>query len=280
MKKLLYLILVLLLISTVCFAAFGCKAKIKSEESYRLYTYDTRLDKFVTMGASLKFGKDFSTFEYTFGEGDLTIFGKVEKTKEPDSYVISCGEEAIALVTERYRQSMVDNGASQAQLDNFDVIASTLTPRAQFFSYGGKLFKGDSVEMFRCPDKDPDAFEGLYHMDSGTDIVRLRGGFVYGEDEDGEYTVKNGRYTVSRDILTIVSLDENGKDRYQNGILMRKRYFMAKITIPTTDTLVGTSFEEQLKSSAFASAINADISEYSGKTIAVLCESFYTNNLK
>ena len=74
-------------------------------------------------------------------------------------------------------------------------------------------------------------------------------------------------------------LDENGKDKYQNGILMRKRYLMAKVTIPTKDTLLDKDFEEQMKSSAFASKINADISAYAGKTIAVLCDSFYSNDM-
>ena len=279
MKKVVCIVLIFVFIFAVCALSFGCKGKIKSGEDYRLYQYDARTDKFIQMGATLKFSKNFSTFEYTFGEGDLTIYGGVEQTKNPDTYVISCGEEAVALVTQRYRQSMVDNGATQSQLDAFDAVSATMTPKSQYFYYAGKMFTGDAVEMFRCAEANSDAFEGLYRMDSSTDIVRVRGGFIYKADDKGEYTEKTGRYTISRDIMTVVSLDENGKDRYQNGVLMRKRYFMAKITLPSDGTLLGTSMEEQMKSSAFVSKINTDISDYSGKTIAVLCDSFLSNGL-
>ena len=279
MKRFVCFLLIFALIFATAVAAFGCKKKIKAGDAYHFYTYDTKTDRFVKMGASLTFGKKLSTFEYTFGDGDLTINGEVEHTAKPDSYVITCSEEVISLVTERYRKSMVANGATQEQLDFFDVIAKTLTPRAQYFAYDGKLFTSDSVELFRCGDENPDSFEGLYRTDSNSDLIRLRGGFTYGADDNGEYTYKNGRYTVSRGILTIISLDENGKDRYQNGVLMRKRYLMAKITIPTDAELIDTSLEEQLESSAFVSKITANISEYSGKTIAVLCESFYSTDM-
>ena len=280
MKKVICIVLIFVLIFAVCAVSFGCKGKIKAGDDYRLYQYDARTDKFVRMGATLKFGKGFSTFEYTFGDGDLTIYGGVEQTKDPDTFIISCGEEAVALVTERYRQSMVEGGATQNQLDAFDAISATLTPKSQYFYYDGRLFTGDAVEMFRVAEDNSDAFEGLYRMDSSSDIVRVRGGFIYAEDDNGEYAKKTGRYTISRGMMTIVSLDDEGKDRYQNGVLMRKRYFMAKITLPSDGTLLGTTMEEQMKSSAFVSKINTDISDYSGKTIAVLCDSFLSNGLK
>ena len=280
MKKLLSFVLIIVLLLTVSLAAVGCKAKIKSGKEYHLYTYDARTDRFVTMGASLTFGKGLTTFEYTFGEGDLTIHGGVEHSEDPDSYVISCSEEVISLVTQRYRQSMVDGGADQSQIDLFDAIAASITPQTQYFAYDGKLFTADAVELFRVADQDSDAFEGVYRTDSSDDMVRLRGGLMYSKDDDGEYTVKSGRYSVSRGILTIISTDENGKDRYQSGVLMRKRYLMAKITIPAEGELLGTSMDEQVKNAAFVSKINADISDYSGKTIAVLCDSFLSADMK
>lgn len=279
MKRLFCCLLIIVLVLTLSLAA-GCKPKIKAGKDYHLYTYDAKSDRFVKMGASLSFGKDLSTFEYTFSEGDLTIYGGVEHTEKPDSYTISCSEEIISLVTERYRKSLVDGGAEQSKIDLFDAIAATITPRTQYFAYDGKLFTGSAVELFRVAEDGCDSFEGLYRTDSNTDIIRLRGGFVYSEDENGECTVKSGRYSVSRGILTIISMDEKGNDRYQNGILMRKRYLTAKITIPSDGELLGTSMDEQIEKSAFVTKINADISDYSGKTIAVLCESFLSNDMK
>ena len=117
-------------------------------------------------------------------------------------------------------------------------------------------------------------------MDSSEDLVKLRGGYAYSQDENGEYTFKSGKYTIARGILTLISLDENGNEKYKDGILMRKRYLMAKITIPSSGELLDKSLDEQLESSAFVSKINADISDYSGKTIAVLCDSFLSNEMQ
>lgn len=280
MKKFLCIIVILVLIFATAMLSFGCKSKISSGDTYHLYTYDAKTDKFVKMGASLTFGEGLKTYEYTFREGDLTINGPVEHTSVPDSYIISCADEVVSLVTKRYRDSMVENGASQSELEFFDAVSANFSPQTQYFSYDGKLFDGDSVELFRCGDEDPDSFEGVYRMDSADTLTKLRGTFAYTADEKGEYTVKSGRYTVSRGILTIISLDDKGNDRYQNGILMRKRYLMAKITIPADGELISTSMDEQVQSSKFISKIKANLSEYSGKTIAVLCDSFYSNSMK
>ena len=260
--------------------SFACKNKVSSDKEYHLYTYDAQKDSFVKMSASLRFGADLSTFEYTFGDGDLTIIGAVEHTKTPDSYVITCGDEVVSLVRDRYRKSMVEGGASEEELAVFDVIADSLDAKSQYFVYDGKLFTADAVELFRCGDEKSDAYEGIYRMDSADTLTRLRGGFAYTQDDNDEYTVKSARYSVSRGIMTIISLDENGKDRYQNGVLMRKRYLMAKITIPSEGELLETDFDEQLKTSAFVSKIKENASEYAGKTIAVLCEAFYTDKMK
>ena len=280
MKKILYVFLIIILILSVAVGAFACKKKIATGKEYHLYTYDSRTDSFVKMGASLTFGENFESFEYSFSDGGLRIYGGVDHTEKPDAYVITCSEEVLSLVTDQYRESLQASGADETQIAFYEAIADGFTPRAQYFSYDGKLFTGDSVELFREASDDSDSFEGVYRMDSSENLVRFRGGFVYAQDEDGNYTEKTGKYTVSRGILTLISVDEDGKDRYQNGILMRKRYFMAKITIPSEAEILGTDFEEQLKSSAFASKINQDISDYSEKTIAVLCKSFLSYDMK
>ena len=280
MKKVLYFSLILILLLSVTFGAFACKSKVATGKAYYLYQYDSKSDSFVKSGTSLTFGENLTTFEYVFNDGGLKIYGAVEHTSKPDSYVITCSEEVVALVSERYRQTMVDGGADASQLDFYDTVAEGFSARAQYFSYDGKLFAGSAVELFREASKDSDSFEGVYRTDSTDDLMKLRGGYVYTADDDGEYTQKVARYSVSRGILTWISLDDKGKDRYQNGILMRKRYFMAKITIPTESELVDTSFEEMMEASPFVNKINTDISDYGGKTIAVLCESFLSYDMK
>ena len=274
MKKVFYIVLIVLLILSFSLGAVACKAKVKSGKDYYTFTYNSRTDSFVKMGSSLRFGDRFETFEYSFGEDDLTVYGAVEHTDTPDTYVITCSDEVIELVTERYRKSMVEANASTEQIDFFDAIAKNFTPKAQYFVYEGKLFTADSIELFHDADGKSDSFEGVYRMDSSEDLVKLRGGYAYSKDEDGEYTEKTGRYTVSRGILTLISIDEDGEDRYQNGVLMRKRYLMAKVTIPSDGSLLGTSLEEQLETSDFVSKINENLSSYSGKTVTVLCKSY------
>ena len=275
MKKVAYVFLILILITCVSLGAFACKAKIKTEKDYYRFTYDTRTDSFVKMGATLRFGDDGETFEYTFGEGDLSVYGVVEHIETPDSYVITCSDEVIALVTDRYRQSLVDGEATQEQLDFFDAIAASFTPKAQYFAYDGKLFTGDAVELFHEAGDDSDAVEGLYHMESSDDLVKFRGGFTYSADDDGEYTVKTGKYVISRGVLTLTSIDEDGNERYQNGVLMRKRYLIAKVAVPSDGTLLDDTLEEQLESSDFVSKINEKVADYSGKTVTVLCKSYF-----
>ena len=268
-----------MLISLLAAVAFGCKSGIKEGETYYSYKYDARTDSFIKMGSHLTFGENFETFEYSFGAGDLSFFGSVEHTDCPDSYIISCGEDVLTALTERYRKSLLESGATDSELELFDVLAESLTPQTQYFVHEGYFFSGDSVELYHEAGDDSDSFEGLYNRDDGKGMVKFRGGYVYTENEAGEYVEKEGRYTVSRGILTLVSLNKDGSDRYENGILYRKRYLMAKITLSEESTLIGTSFDEQMESSAFIKAISARKSEYAGKTITVLSEQFFSKEM-
>ena len=278
MKNLLKIIVIMLLIACVASLTVGCKKEIKSGEDYYLYVFDTSSDRFVRTTTSLKFGEGFKTFEYTFIEG-LTVSGTVEHSEKPDSYTISCNEEAVALVTARYKENLEKSGADENEIALYEALAEGFTPQAQYFVYEGNLFMGDAVEMYHEPGGDSDSFEGIYRIDDQSDKIRLRGGNMYGVDDDGEYTVKKGYYSVSRGILTLTSTNEDGSDRYENGVLYRQRYLMAKITLPEEEKLIGTTLEEQVKSSPFISKINSEISEYYGQTISVLVEQFFAKEI-
>ena len=272
--------MIALLLVLTFVAATGCGSSgIKAKENYYLYTYDAKTNSLVKMGTSLRFGDKLETFEYTFGGDELTIGGKVEHTAVPDAYTITCNEEVVALVKERYRQSLVDGGADKQTLDLYDSIAVSFTPRSQYFAYEGSLFLASSIELYHEVGKDSDSFEGVYNVDDSDESLRLRGGYMYGKDKNGEYTEKKGYYTVSRGILTLTSTNEDGTDLYVEGVLYRKRYLMAKITIPEDGNLLGTDFDDQLDSSAFVKSINARKSEYSGKTITVLAEKFFARKI-
>ncbi len=269
-------IVILLMIVTL---SVGCESGISAGKSYYLYTYDTRTDRFVRKGPSLKFTDGLKGFEFSYGTGDLTISGRVNHTKRPDSYIVSCNEEVIAVVNERYKQSLIAAGADQETIDFYEAVAENFSAESQYFSYNGKLFLGSAIELYHLPDKSSDSFEGYYYIESSDDPVRLLGGYLYTKDDSGNYTVKSGSYTVSNGILTLISLNDRGQPLYQNGMLYRKRYLMAKVTIPTGGSLVGTSMEDQLNTSAFVKKVSEDMEHYSGKTVAVLCEQFFAQKM-
>ncbi|MBO4472568.1 MAG: hypothetical protein J5765_02035 [Clostridia bacterium] len=278
MKKFSMIVAAIMLL-TMLFSLASCNKGIVSDETYYMYTYDTRTDRFIRSRSALRFGDDLTTFEYTFIEGELTVSGVVEHTEVPNAYTIICSDEAVDLVTARYKDILISSGASDDVLSMYGTLAAAFTPRTQYFAYEKNLFAGDSVEMFREAGADSDSFEGVYRINDQEDKLRFRGGNVYAADEDGYYTVKKGYYSAARGILTFTSVNEDGTDRYEKGVLYRKRYLMAKITIPTEEELLGTSLDEQLQNSDFVSKINEDISDYSGKTIAVLVERFFSKDL-
>ena len=278
MKNLLKIVAAVMLL-TILVSFAGCNEGIVSDETYYMYTYDTRTDRFIRSRSSLRFGDDLTTFEYTFIQGELTVTGVVEHTEIPNAYTIVCSEEAVDIVTSHYKDTLIASGASDDVLAMYGTLAASFTPRTQYFAYEKNLFSGDAVEMFREAGVDSDSFEGVYRINDQEDKLRFRGGNVYAADEDGNYTVKKGYYSVARGVLTFTSVNEDGSDRYEKGVLYRKRYLMAKITIPTEEQLLGTSLEEQLQTSDFVSKINEDISDYSGKTIAVLVEQFFSKDM-
>lgn len=279
MKKAIKILSVFLLVALLAVTACGCKKGIVSDETYYLCIYDADTDRFVRSGAAIRFGENLETFEYCFGENDLTVTGTVERTENPETLIISCHEEMLSLVNERYKEYLVASGADQSVIDLYEAVSEHLAPRSQYFVYEGNFFSATSVELFRTADADSDSFEGLYRTDSTDDMVKLRGGYIYMADDNGDYTRKAGRYSVSRGILTWIKTNEDGSDYYENGSLYRTRYLMAKITIPEGATLVGTSLEEQLENSHFINKITTDLSAYSGKTICVLSKEFYSKDL-
>ena len=279
MKKAIKIISVFVLIALLALTACGCKSKIVAGETYYLSVYDTDTDRFVRSGAAIRFGDDLETFEYCFGDEDITVTGSVERTENPDTLIISCHEEMLNLANERYRAYLEASGADQVTIDLYDAVAENLSSRSQYFVYEGNFFSATSVELFREADDHSDSFEGIYRTGSTDDLVKLRGGYIYTQDEDGEYTVKSGRYSVSRGILTWIKINEDGSEYSENGVYFRKRYLMAKITIPECSTLVGTSLEGMIDNSYFIKKITTDLSEYSGKTVCVLSEEFYSKDL-
>ena len=270
----------LLLLAAVAALAVGCESGIVSGETYYLYSYDTRTDRFVKMGPSLKFGDGLKIFTYSFGDGDSEIMGTVERTQKPDAFLIQCNKEVITLVTERYKAALVASGADERRLALFNALSANVTPQAQYFSYDGNLFLGSAVELYHAAGKDSDSFEGLYHMDDSDALIRIRGGYFYTADEKGEYTVKSSYYTISNGIMCVVSLDKNGRERYVDGVLVRKRYLMAKVSVSSSDDLLGTDLDEQMESSFFVKGIKAEKDAYAGKTVTVLCDSFFSQKIK
>ena len=281
MKKFLVVVLSLLLLVTVCAASFGCKKKeVKGDSDYYLYSYDMNTKSFVKVGASVRFNDDLTEYIYTFNDGSLTIGGKATHSDVPNMYTLECKAEQIELVTNKYRQYLVSSGASAEELETFDILKNSISPQMQLISYEGSLFTSASVELFHAQDEGKsDVFEGEFIMTATGEAVSLHGGNLYTTDDDGNYTVKAGYYTVSNGILTLTTVDADGKDAYTNGVLTRKRYLMAKMTMPAEFDLIGTDFEEETEESKWYSLIKDEFDSYAGKTIALLTDSFYSASL-
>jgi len=280
MKRVFFILTVSVLLLACASLSFGCSKGIQEDKIYHCYTYDAVTNRFVDLGAAISFGDGFESFRYDFSGGDLSITGSAVHTNAPDSYMISCDEEMITVVVERYREKLKTEEGSEDTLALFDAISAFETPSAQFFSYNGYLFLGESLELYHAADKDSDEVEGYYHMEGSTDLVYLHGGDMYVKDEKGNYEDKRGYYTMNSDILTLTSVDEKGQDAYKDGVLLRKKYLMAKVTIPTEGELLGTSLEERMETSDFSNVINSEFSDYSGKTITVFAEAFFARSFK
>ena len=260
--------------------AFGCRRSIKGDSPYSLYAYDMQKGVFVKLDASITFNSDLSEYEYTFYDGSLTIRGGVTYEEEPDRYTLTCSKDAVTLVKDRYEQQLIDAGASEDELNDYRMIKEGFLPQMQLLSYNGYLFSARSVEMFHAADAEgTDQFEGRFVMTSNGKMVELKGGYLYSDDDEGEFTVKSGYYTVSNGMLTVTTTDKDGKDSYIDGVLARKKYLMATVTFSLDFELIGTDFEEQVDGSEWLKLMKSDLDAYSGKKYAVLTDEFYATDL-
>ncbi len=281
MKKF-YKVAVFLLILIFAFSALsGCKATLKAGKAYHLYTYDVGSDRFVKLGSAITFGKDFKTYDYTFMDGSLTIHGNVTHTSKPDTYLFTCSEDVNTVVKEKYREYLLSANADEGMMEIFNALSDSFTANMQLVQYNGYLFSLRAVELAHTvTDANPSSFEGEFMMTANGEKLRFRGNTAYSADTDGNFTVYAGYYEASNGILTFTTVDEKGKDKYVDGVLYRKRYLMATISFPEMFEIIGTDFEEQLEEAQFVKNINSEISEYSGKTIAVLADEFFAYDMK
>lgn len=282
MRAYVKIIALILMLAAVLPFTVSCESGISSGDTYYLYSYDSKGGRFEKLGSSIKFGEGLKTFTYSYGDGDLQVTGTVTHVKTPSSYLLECNQEATALVTEYYRKSLIQSGKySEEDMELFEAILANVTPKAQYFSYGANLFTGNAVEMYRIAEKNSDSFEGIYHISGSQSCVRLHAGYMYEADDSGNYTIRSGYYTISNDILTLTATDGNGNEKYVSGVLKRTKYLMAKVTVPRDNegTFLGKSLEDQLETSDFVKEINGDIASYAGKTVAVLCENFFTEKI-
>ena len=274
--------LIVLMILIVAFAAFsGCGTSLKAGKAYHLYTYNVTSDRFVKLGSSIVFGKDFKTYTYVFSDGTLSIHGNVSHTETPNVYLFTCGADVNKVVKEKYREYLIETNADERLIELFNMMSEDFSSSMQLVYYNGYLFSLSSVELSHSPtDSNTGSFEGEFTMTKDGEKLKLRGNTAYTADENGNYTVYAGYYTVSNGIMTFTTVDEKGKDKYVDGLLYRKRYLMATITFPELFEIIGTDFEEQLEEAQFVKNINSQISAYSGKTIALLSDEFFACDMK
>ena len=279
MKKILSIVCFVILSLVLVCGAFGCSGSVKGNVSYNLFAYDMKTASFVKLAASVRFNSDLSGYEYVFSDGSLTLRGSVVHEVRPDRYTLICSEDAVSVVKEKYKQQLVDGGASSEELNDYQMVSEGLTPKMQLLNYNGYLFSPSSVELFHSASSDrTDRFEGRFVMTANAKMVELKGGTLYSDDGDGNLTVKSGYYTVSNGIMTITFTDKDGKDSYDNGVLNRKKYLMATVAFADDFELIGTDFEDQMNDSEWLKLMKSDLDAYSGKTYAVLTDEFYSAN--
>lgn len=262
------------MIAFCCIIFGGCQGGIKGDRTYYQYQYDMTKARFVKYGASIYFDKKLKNYTYYYGDGLLNISGSVSKNSKPDSYIISCSESVVPLVINRYRDYLVNKGASSAEIESFDTYSASFKPTQQFFTYDKYLFTGSAIEMSHVADSQSSNIEGEYIISSTHDLLKFSNGNLYKKDDNDQYAI-TGYYSVSNGMLTVTTT-ENGKDKYVNGILARKRYLIAKISFDKNGfSVIGTDFNEAMQDSEWVKILNDSLNTYSGKTITVFVNSFF-----
>jgi len=277
MKKMFRVCIFIVVLLSILLSVFSCKSELKSGKEYFLYQNDMKSNTFVKLGSYVVFTDDFSVYEYLFNDGSLTIRGSVIHHTDPDTYTLICSQDAITVVQNKYRQQLIDQGATDDEIRDFDVVKEGVSPVMQLYYYGGKLFAGNSIELYHSSSSEnSDTFEGEFVMTANGKVVLLKGGVLYTRDSTEDEYEKGGYYTVRNNIMTLTMVDSDGKDLYNDGVLSRKKYFMAKITFSDEVEIVDTDFEEQMEVSDWYRAINNELDSCYGKTITVLTDQFFS----
>lgn len=272
-----------LFIIVVVVCSFACCSdSLKAGKPFYLYQYDASSDRFVKVGASVVFGKNLESYTYVFNDGTLSIHGSVSHSDDPSSYTLHCSEDVVPVVVEKYREYLISSGASDSTMELFNFMSEHFTPETQLLSYKKFLFTARSVELVHSVSAGDNAssFEGEFTMTATGEKLKFKGGSVYSPDEKGDFTIYEGYYSVSNGILTFTNVDEKGNDKYEDGVLYRKRYLMATVSFSDDFSITGTDFEEQLEDADWVKRINSELSAYSGKTVAVLSDEFYSYEMK
>lgn len=281
MKK---VILISVLLTIIICSLFGCSNSIQNDETYHCYTYDLNSHKFLKYGPSITFNNNLSGYSFDYGDGSIVLKGSVQKLSSPESLIITCNEDAVAVLKAKYRANLIASGADDLTIEAIDLIMESLDPKQQLFIYDGKLFADDGIELTRKIDSETynaktnySTFEGEFTLVSDNSTVYMSSnGKMYTAAEDGKYTVQSGYYTVRNGFMTITTTDSSGNDKYVDGLLYSKRYFMATISFPTNIEIISTDFDELTQNSDWYSTFVEQIELYQGKTISVLVDSFYT----
>ena len=280
MKKVISFISFIILVFALTCGAYGCSDTVKGNATYDLYAYDMKTASFVKLAASVTFSSDLTEYEYVFLDGSLSIRGSVTHEDAPDRYTITCSDDAISVVKEKFKQQLIASGASSEELNDYEMASQGVTPQMQLLYSGGYLFSPSSVELFHSADSDrTDRFEGRFVLSSDGKMVELKGGILYSQDDKGDCTVRSGYYTVSNGFLTITFTDTDGKEKYENGVLSRKKYLMATVSFSDNFELIGTDFEDQMNSSEWLKLMKSDLTAYAGKKYAVLTDEFYATDM-
>ena len=265
MKKILVVFLILTLVLTV--GMIGCKKEVSSGV-YHKYYFDVDQGTFTQANVFVEFGEKMKSFHFSAND-ILNFYGEVVKTSNGFALNVSQDVSAAMLDVQTLKEEEPDKYALIKE------YVDAVSLNQQLYSSEEYLFSSYDIALSKRLDSDRLAsVEGVYdYVNDSSTRYRLAGGYVYSisVDDKGVTTEKeapSGRYYLQERILTIVRIDNNGKDIVYEGKTQKISYFFATITYPDNNDIT-------LGEDAYSKSLKEELDLISGKTIAVMASAYY-----
>ena len=246
----------------------GCKKEVTSGV-YHKYSFSQNEGTFVRENVFVEFGKGMKSFHFSAYDV-LNFYGEIVKTSNGFSLNVSPDVSAAMLEVQDLKEE------DPEKYEMIKEYVSSVSLNQQLYSSEDFLFSSFDIALTKRLDSDHlAAVEGVYDaVNDPSTRYRLSNGFVYvvSVDDKGVATEREkpgGRYFLQERILTIVRIDNNGKDIVYEGITQKISYFFASVTYPDNVESISLGDDE------YSKKIKEELDLISGKTVAVMASSYY-----